>query len=412
MSYFCFFSYARKNFDHYMKQFYNDLINELELLNGGSYEKICFRDTRSINTGEWWEESLARGIATSRILISMLSPSYFESEWCGKEWQIFNKRINEYKKEHSISEHPPLIFPVLWAPKCSSIDKAPSCVTKLQFSHDSFGKIYTEEGLLQLMKVNRYKDEYHIFLGEFAKRIVEMTEKYKLPSYSKNIQSIKNIKNAFHTSPTCAKIQKQKTSTRYVKFVYAVARIDEIHNLKEDTGAYGTEGGLEWKPYFPRHKEDKDEIGIIAQSVAVDENFHSEKLPVNNELCTKICESQYNNIVIIFVDPWTLKLLHYQKIMKKYDKLRSYNCAVLVPFNDYDQETKVNHNELKEQVQKVFLCNIIEKNTDSFRNEISSKKELCEQLSDAFQKIRARIIRSSQNFRRVADEDFINKPSI
>ncbi|CAN2045264.1 putative TIR domain-containing protein [Candidatus Magnetomoraceae bacterium gMMP-1] len=411
MSYFCFFSYARRDFNHDMEQFYYDIIKEIRLLRGGECDKTCFRDTRNIDIGELWQESLARGITTSRIFISMLSPSYFESKWCGKEWQVFSTRIDKYKTEYSISEYPPLIFPLLWAPKYSIDKAAPSCVTNLQFTHGSFGKLYAEEGLNYLISLKRNEDDYHTFLKELAKKIFLTAESYPLP-YFENIQSIKDMKNAFCASPACAKIQKQKISTRYVKFVYAAARSDEIQNLKEDTGAYGTEGGLEWKPYFPKYKEDKDEIGIIAQSIAVDENFHSDNLPVNNELCTMIQESRNNNIVIIFVDPWTLKLKCYQEIMENYDKIRSYNCAVLVPFNYYDRETEENHNELKEQVQKVFLCNIIENNTDSFRNEISSKKELREQLSDAFQKIRARIIRSSRNFRTVADEDFINKPSI
>ena len=51
-----------------------------------------FKDTETIKSGEDWENRLKNGLAHSRCMVSILSPSYFLSEWCTKEFAIMYHR--------------------------------------------------------------------------------------------------------------------------------------------------------------------------------------------------------------------------------------------------------------------------------------------------------------------------------
>ncbi|KPA14923.1 Toll-Interleukin receptor domain protein, partial [Candidatus Magnetomorum sp. HK-1] len=51
-----------------------------------------FLDTADINTGDEWESKLLQTVDTCRLLIAFLSPSYFRSSYCIKEWKRMHKR--------------------------------------------------------------------------------------------------------------------------------------------------------------------------------------------------------------------------------------------------------------------------------------------------------------------------------
>src|SRR5207302_802124 len=56
-----------------------------------------FFDQKAIVDGDDWEQRLAR-VKSAGALIVLLSPRYFASEWCRKEWQLF--REQEQKPPH------------------------------------------------------------------------------------------------------------------------------------------------------------------------------------------------------------------------------------------------------------------------------------------------------------------------
>lgn len=51
-----------------------------------------FIDEDSIETGERWPERLREGLLRSRCMVSIWSPSYFNSDWCMSEWRSFRAR--------------------------------------------------------------------------------------------------------------------------------------------------------------------------------------------------------------------------------------------------------------------------------------------------------------------------------
>jgi len=68
-----------------------------------------FFDKKSIITGDYWESKIRQGLRSSRLFLAVLSPNYFASEWCRKEW-------TEYLRlEHGLSRSEGGILPVYFS---------------------------------------------------------------------------------------------------------------------------------------------------------------------------------------------------------------------------------------------------------------------------------------------------------
>jgi 8-oxo-dGTP pyrophosphatase MutT (NUDIX family) len=48
-----------------------------------------FFDVWGIRDGHDWERRIHRGLSQSKVMLAILSPNYFQSEWCRREWQTF-----------------------------------------------------------------------------------------------------------------------------------------------------------------------------------------------------------------------------------------------------------------------------------------------------------------------------------
>ena len=54
-----------------------------------------FQDTSGILTGQDWENRILDALLHSRIMVSIFTPAYFNSEWCKKEFAIMDYRQRE-----------------------------------------------------------------------------------------------------------------------------------------------------------------------------------------------------------------------------------------------------------------------------------------------------------------------------
>lgn len=89
MSYDFFVSYARSdNATGWITRFVEELLAEHKRFSAG-HELKPFFDQHAITTGADWQLYLAHGIAHSRLFLAFLSPNYFASEWCRKEWRAW-----------------------------------------------------------------------------------------------------------------------------------------------------------------------------------------------------------------------------------------------------------------------------------------------------------------------------------
>lgn len=84
-----FVSYARKdNAGGWISRFIAELLGEHRKFSGGR-ELTCFFDTQEIRSGDDWQHRIYHGLADSRVFLAFISPNYFASEWCCKEWRTW-----------------------------------------------------------------------------------------------------------------------------------------------------------------------------------------------------------------------------------------------------------------------------------------------------------------------------------
>src|SRR5438034_804055 len=74
-----------------------------------------FVDTQSIQPGQDWSDELAEALGTAETMVCLYSPSYFQSEHCGKEMQVFLDRRRRYMRTN-FGKKPSNIIPIVWQP--------------------------------------------------------------------------------------------------------------------------------------------------------------------------------------------------------------------------------------------------------------------------------------------------------
>jgi hypothetical protein len=87
-----FFSYRRdpENNDWH-KRVKDKLIHHLKFeLN--SEEVVAFFDTEEIKSGERWRKKIQLALQSSKCIVCIWSPRYFNSKWCVSEWLTFERR--------------------------------------------------------------------------------------------------------------------------------------------------------------------------------------------------------------------------------------------------------------------------------------------------------------------------------
>lgn len=112
---------------------------------------LAFLDSRTIETGDQWQDRLATAVHDARVLVCFLSPTYFNSEWCAKEFAVFRRRLEQL--DHG-RPRPRAIIPVLW-----EITQLPRVVSQYQYANDRFPPSYVREGLRALCALKASRDD-------------------------------------------------------------------------------------------------------------------------------------------------------------------------------------------------------------------------------------------------------------
>lgn len=182
MKYDIFLSYTRK---HPHSQWVNEVFFPLFVpyVEDALNRKInVFKDDSEIKSGSDWEKSIINSLLQSRIMVPILSPSYFMSEWCKREFQIFHYR---QIKQGFMSERNPngLIVPI----RINDGDYFPNCVKKIQ-SLDCRNHFRIGEGFKATARYVELQDILIVWANEVAKAIQNTKE---LPLKWSNLDWIK-----------------------------------------------------------------------------------------------------------------------------------------------------------------------------------------------------------------------------
>jgi len=408
MGYDFFFSYKRVSDTAYQRQFFNDLSNEIRALRelSNPKEAVGFFDQSGIEQGEEWEPSLGIALQESNVLVCAYSTKYFDSEYCGKEWQVFQMRREEYRrlKEEAGEINPPLppvIKPVLWMELPADLDHK---FKKTQYMWGDPNEIQNQKGLRYVLQFkSKYENDYKEYINRLAEEIINVGKQHKLPKLP-NLPSLSQVPSAFKsaTQPAAVVAVHQPaaktsvaTSTKHVRFIFAAAEPAAFAGKRGDE-AYRDHGGADWKPFYPQITK---RIGSLVQNLVSDDelDFSSDELPLDKNLIKEI-EKAYEDrkIVVIVVDGWTVLCKdEYRALLEEFDqetKPKYINCTVLVPWNEQDPENAGKKDSIGQKVKDTLsFRSKLMSNPIFYRDSIRTVQELREVLGEVLIKIRAQM---------------------
>jgi len=165
-----FLSYSRKS-PH--SQWVNDVFFPLFVpyVEDALNSKITvFKDDGEIQGGSDWEQTILNSLLQSKIMVPILSPSYFMSEWCKREFQVFHYR--QIKQGFMSKENPSgLIVPV----RINDGDFFPDCVKKIQ-TLDCRNHFRIGEGFKTTARYIELQDKLIAWANEVAQAIINSKE--------------------------------------------------------------------------------------------------------------------------------------------------------------------------------------------------------------------------------------------
>ena len=171
-----FFSYHRSKYrpddgsdpNMWVKKLYAALCRDVHQLT--STPNPGFMDVQTPLASSWPDE-LGAELASCRVFVALLSPGYFNSEFCGREWAAFTERVRTQAPGNG--QHAAII-PALWTP--FRLEELPPELGNLQVIPPGFPTSYSEEGFFALMRLRRYSSAYKESVWLMAKTIKKAAE--------------------------------------------------------------------------------------------------------------------------------------------------------------------------------------------------------------------------------------------
>ncbi len=434
MSYYFFFSYARANNDEFLRLFFNDLSGKICEKEGLDPEKakveyakpdkkmVGFFDQQDLELGAQWDTRLAQALQDSPVLVSIYSPAYFLSQYCGKEWEFF------YRRRSLHPALPPVIKPVIWVP-LGPRHSPPAKVGGPQYFVGDPRAVHNTEGLKKMRKqYANYEVAYDAFIEKLADEILDARYKLTLPPLNP-LPLLSAIDSAFHPPPTGAAPPPSPPPVggggpTSALFVVVAANPNQFAQNARTQSFYLQSGGVEWKPYHPDvpiplislAQAEAGNLGIVSYPVSFNQ------IPFNQSLPQVIRDAEQNgSLVILFVDGWTAELPQYQQMLQSFDQNNYKNCSVIIPWNEKDPETLSRGPLFKQLVRDtVFpfwsrLASVPDQ--FYFRDTISTVEELRDQLRDTLRKLQPKVAKEVLDHAKKEDiqrriESDIEKPSL
>jgi FxsC-like protein len=387
MPYEFFLSYTRANNDVFLQKFFEELSQAIRDRRGLSQKAdVGFFDQRNIELGEQWDDTIVDALQTSAVVVAVASPGYFKSEYCGKEWELFRRRLAAMAPGQPL---PPLIKPVVWIPfKMAGL---PAAVTDGQLTFGDPQAIQNQRGFKHLLKnLQEHQSTFNDLIESLADQITAAADHYQVPRLDA-VPQLRKVPSAFALEGGAAP-PPMRTGPKHVRLVY-VAADPQAFGGARCHDAYVDFGGADWKPYYP---DDKTRIHRLVQNfVSSDDlDFTSEELQFGANLVAEIEDAwRKRQIVVLIVDGWSLQWsADYRSILNQLDRRLDYHWCVLVPRNEKDTDAARLRAQIDAAVGQTFDRHAnLAPNPLFYRDNISSADDLRTQLRDVLTKLKEEI---------------------
>jgi hypothetical protein len=197
-------SFSRRDHDRYFEQFLSDLDEALSIQTGiATAEETIFWWDDSLYAGEQWPHRVTHALRTARVALCMTSPSYFESENCGREFSAFRMRAERSKGGG--------IYPIIWRPA----EEWPDAIAQFQQGAATIGA-YLQEGLAYMLRLARHRLGYRQLVETFASDLARIVLERPLAPLDR-LPPLETLPNAFGSRDT----QALQVGSPRVVFVFA-----------------------------------------------------------------------------------------------------------------------------------------------------------------------------------------------
>ncbi|OIJ66274.1 FxsC protein [Streptomyces mangrovisoli] len=285
---------------------------------------------REMRSGEGWPQRLSENLATCRVFVPLLSPRYFSSEMCGREWYAFTERMLRAKAAgtHDVSA----IVPALW----TRVDYAqlPDSVRHIHLDHATYGDRYAANGIYGLIKLNRLRDEYEETVLRLAERIVRVAHESSLPT---------GRPRDYEGTPSA--FRPRGVGPRHIHVTVAAPTRDSLPE-ERDARPYG-EDARDWNPY---HGESTRPLAALTEELirsldyritvsSLDDEETGENPPFPPDTTPDAAPDKgAGRPGILLVDRWVLSDEDRRRRLKAFDAAARPWVNAVVPWNRADAQ--------------------------------------------------------------------------
>jgi hypothetical protein len=277
--YWLYVSYARTDLDPYLRRFVGDLNERIRQVTATQTDSVFF-DVSSISTGQDWNDVLHRTLERARVALCVLSPAYFASEYCGKEFAMFCLRAERGSSARGAKApgRSPGILAIEWVSTSPADHSSLIPAAWVLEAHP--------DGLRSLIR--RRRADYQGLVQDLADHIVDAG--HVSPLGEVTLPPFDQIISPFtRGAPTLMR----------VRVAYVAATVDE----SPFPDVYGV-APADWRP-FPDRKE---KVGYFVTQVLARENAFGEEIPADSLGAGAKVARERGDLAIIVVDAASLAI--------------------------------------------------------------------------------------------------------
>ncbi|MEU8966628.1 FxsC protein [Streptomyces sp. NPDC048491] len=273
--------------------------------------------------GAVWSEEIGRGLASCRVFVPLLSPRYFASERCGKQWYAFAQRAIHQRAATGLPAD--AIVPALWVPVPEH--QLPWPAVQLAVDHRRLGERYATDGLYGLIKLRLLAEEYHRAVHHLARHIVGAARATRVgPGRPPDART---LPSAFGAAP----------GPRPLRVTVAAPTRGELPAGRD--GAYYGESALDWNPYHP---DTRRPLALIAEDIVGSLNYRPTVASFDDE--PPAGDPAAARPEILLVDRWALRDERRRARLAALDSAGRPWIGVVVPWNRADPQSRAATGEL------------------------------------------------------------------
>ncbi|KPI15860.1 FxsC C-terminal domain containing protein [Actinobacteria bacterium OK074] len=362
----------------YVERFHADLLAALLALEADCAAQMSFGEVERLYDGGQWQQEIGRAVGRCRAFVALCSPAYVNSRYCGREWKVFEDRLDLYRTETDIDAR--ALVAVLWQPMPSAPPPAMGRHLLVPDLPRPDREEYEEQGLYGLMRTDPAGPAYRAVVAAVARAVRKAAENYRLRAADRDLETVRGAFRGHRMAEPGERI------TGRVR-VFVAAGTDTAPPTGRRSRQYYGRSPYDWTPYHPPAHPN---AVYRAQQVIQNEECVAYMDMVDGDLVDKLDEALRNRETsVVLVDAWAARGEPYRGALVAFDQRNHPVTGVLVPCHASDEESHAD--ELWQELSEIFPYNWMRRNDnfDPLFQVRVDRRHFADRL--------ARMVRASQN---------------